>query len=288
MNPKPIDPSTMADSPLTGGGPPTSNAEGSSVRWCATCKQWLPHTKFKITKTKPRGGQCLNCVREARLAISIRSARKHAERKRAYEKKYRQRNKKKLQAANNKWRDKNRARINKLARERRQRDPKKYDARQKRWRERNRAKIKAYSAAYHKAHAEQKAKQTAKWVAANHKKVRLTSQKWRQAHSERVKYYRNKRRALKANAPCPAINCPQNIMARWVMWGNRCYICGSQATASDHVIALIRGGPHCLSNMRPICKSCNSAKKDKLLAQFILERLQKGKLIWKQPIPRLP
>lgn len=43
-------------------------------------------------------------------------------------------------------------------------------------------------------------------------------------------------------------------------WGNRCWMCGGPYEEADHVIPLALGGPHCLANLRPACKSCNSAK----------------------------
>lgn len=52
------------------------------------------------------------------------------------------------------------------------------------------------------------------------------------------------------------------ITARCALWGNRCYICGAQMQAIDHVKPLAKGGAHLPCNLRPICRSCNSRKKD--------------------------
>ena len=50
--------------------------------------------------------------------------------------------------------------------------------------------------------------------------------------------------------------------ARWAMWGGRCWVCGvAGATEEDHVKPLSAGGSHTLSNLRPICKSCNASKR---------------------------
>ena len=50
--------------------------------------------------------------------------------------------------------------------------------------------------------------------------------------------------------------------ARWSMWGGCCWMCGiAGATEEDHVKPLSAGGSHTLSNLRPICKSCNASKR---------------------------
>lgn len=52
----------------------------------------------------------------------------------------------------------------------------------------------------------------------------------------------------------------EQFAARMAFWGNRCWLCQGPFEAADHVIPLALGGPHCLSNLRPICTSCNSSK----------------------------
>jgi 5-methylcytosine-specific restriction endonuclease McrA len=43
-------------------------------------------------------------------------------------------------------------------------------------------------------------------------------------------------------------------------WGNCCWMCSGEYQEVDHVIPLARGGLHCLSNLRPACRSCNASK----------------------------
>jgi 5-methylcytosine-specific restriction endonuclease McrA len=45
-------------------------------------------------------------------------------------------------------------------------------------------------------------------------------------------------------------------------WGGLCWICGAPYEAIDHVKPLNKGGLHILSNLRPICRSCNTRKRD--------------------------
>jgi len=53
-------------------------------------------------------------------------------------------------------------------------------------------------------------------------------------------------------------------------FNNRCAYCGTdkEPLAQDHWIPLARGGPYTLGNIVPACKSCNSAKRDKLPQDF--------------------
>jgi 5-methylcytosine-specific restriction endonuclease McrA len=45
------------------------------------------------------------------------------------------------------------------------------------------------------------------------------------------------------------------------MYASRCYVCGGDDRVTvDHVKPVAHGGMHCLSNFRPMCKSCNSIK----------------------------
>ena len=53
---------------------------------------------------------------------------------------------------------------------------------------------------------------------------------------------------------------PDAVWARWEMWGNKCWVCGGVATATDHVKPIFASGLNVPANLRPICKLCNSRK----------------------------
>lgn len=81
--------------------------------------------------------------------------------------------------------------------------------------------------------------------------------------------------------------------ARFALWGGRCWMCGIVgATQEDHVKPISKGGSHCLSNLRPICQSCNASKGGRwplrgaeVAANFMHPSPQAGT---EQPSPRRP
>lgn len=52
----------------------------------------------------------------------------------------------------------------------------------------------------------------------------------------------------------------EQIRARFALFGDRCWMCGSEWEQIDHVIPLGLRGTNWPANLRPICKSCNLHK----------------------------
>jgi 5-methylcytosine-specific restriction endonuclease McrA len=50
-------------------------------------------------------------------------------------------------------------------------------------------------------------------------------------------------------------------------YGNRCLACGrvDLPLTIDHVIPLSKGGTNWITDVQPLCKSCNSAKGDRII-----------------------
>jgi len=110
----------------------------------------------------------------------------------------------------------------------------------------NREEKLAYCKEYRRTHHKEVLAMTAAWVRLNPK-------------LERARGQRRRARAFSAKG----IATVQQIAARWEMFGNRCYICGGVATATDHVKPLSKGGANWPCNLRPICTKCNSKKGNK-------------------------
>lgn len=71
--------------------------------------------------------------------------------------------------------------------------------------------------------------------------------------------YANKRRARKNNAQVYEYT-QAFVDARVAYFGKKCWMCGGEYSALDHVKPLSQGGKDCPANLRPACKSCNSRK----------------------------
>lgn len=59
----------------------------------------------------------------------------------------------------------------------------------------------------------------------------------------------------------------EGLRARFAYFGDRCWVCRvpltSENRTKDHVKPLAAGGLHVHANLRPACRSCNSAKGDR-------------------------
>lgn len=49
------------------------------------------------------------------------------------------------------------------------------------------------------------------------------------------------------------------------LYDNKCFYCGDQYAALDHVIPVSKGGGTFKENVVPCCKKCNSSKRDKII-----------------------
>jgi 5-methylcytosine-specific restriction endonuclease McrA len=113
----------------------------------------------------------------------------------------------------------------------------------RRWRERNAEHVLDYSRRYARANPGKR-------------------REWMDVNRAAVQMWTLNRRARIRAATSVRFTSDQ-LSARWAYYGDRCWLCGAVATATDHVKPLGKGGAHMLCNLRPICKPCNSAKRDR-------------------------
>jgi hypothetical protein len=117
----------------------------------------------------------------------------------------------------------------------------------KEWWAANPDKALAYGASYRAQHPD---------------KVRESVRKWSRANRDKCRQHENVRRARKAAVVTIPFTAEQ-LAQKWAYYGDRCYLCGEPADATDHVKPIAKGGPHMLANLKPICTPCNSRKRDR-------------------------
>lgn len=154
-------------------------------------------------------------------------------------------------------------------------------------------KVREWKRNYHKAHAEKICEAGRLWRKQNPEKIRahklanaekIREQRrshyakntewrraWLEANAHRTRVYANKRRALKASADCGCIT-PESESRVIAAYGNSCVYCGAPHEHLDHVVPLSKGGPHCVSNLRTSCASCNLSKGHSMLEVFLKRR----------------
>lgn len=164
------------------------------------------------------------------------------------------------------------------------------------WREENLERDRENARRYAAEHREEARERTAQWrrdnpereqankkayYRNNAEKVKEATAAYREEHEEELAEARRRRRvefpdlmkaidrenhakrkARKAGAATHPFTETQ-LAEKVAFWGNRCWVCGGEWNAMDHVKPLAKGGAHMLCNLRPICTSCNSAKCDK-------------------------
>lgn len=109
------------------------------------------------------------------------------------------------------------------------------------------------------------------WRKENPIKSRERTNKYRKLHPEITKatalHWAHKRRAWKLNVMATLTKKEwEEILAKY---GNKCIRCNTTENISmDHIVPLSRGGIHTKENVQPLCRSCNSKKKNRLESEL--------------------
>ena len=115
------------------------------------------------------------------------------------------------------------------------------------WNEKNKEKKKAYDIEWHKNHKRKPNKVSKKLYTSAYRKV-----------------YRATYRARRRNAVGVFTKTQWESLCRKHKW--RCLCCGKKKKlTADHIIPLSKGGSNYITNIQPLCHSCNSKKHDKTI-----------------------
>ena len=115
------------------------------------------------------------------------------------------------------------------------------------WNRSNKARKETVAKLWEKNNPEKRKAINAKWCKANPQKCVAMSAKYRT-------------RKTKAGGNFTA----GQFIDLCNKYGNKCLCCKRKTKlAADHVVPVCKGGSSCIGNIQPLCKSCNSKKKDK-------------------------
>ena len=112
--------------------------------------------------------------------------------------------------------------------------------------------------------AERHRQNDARWRRARPERHRAINARWRTKHPEKIRASSRTRRARERGAGGEGL--PHWVELPWlVAHGAACAYCDEPLTEStltvDHVLPLVLGGSHALSNLVPACHTCNSGKR---------------------------
>lgn len=139
--------------------------------------------------------------------------------------------------------------------------------------------MRQYHQAYYQKHKERYAKQHKRRYAvhrdqileghrsrykANRDRYLSISRAYRLANPHKTKVWSLRHWTRKKNAE--GSHTPEEWKALCEWFGNKCLACGSaERLTIDHVVPLARGGTDYISNIQPLCHSCNCSKQDKTI-----------------------
>ena len=131
----------------------------------------------------------------------------------------------------------------------------------------------AKSRAYHLMHREERKAYSRAYLTTHKEERKVYNYIWANTHREMRRLQEHRRRARKMSSPCTAT--AEHEQAIKAAYKYKCAYCGKRSTklTIDHVIPLAKNGGHTPENLVPACKSCNSAKKDRLVASVPPMRL---------------
>jgi 5-methylcytosine-specific restriction endonuclease McrA len=151
---------------------------------------------------------------------------------------------------------------------------------QRAWHKANPGKRRQYMRTFRKAHPERIRQETRRYREANREKVRRARRDWYEANRERAAEYTrrwcannldrrrqhyNRYRARKNGAA--GSYTAEEWKALLDHYEHRCLCCGRSDVPMtvDHIVPLCQGGSNEISNLQPLCLSCNTSKGTKYI-----------------------
>lgn len=133
------------------------------------------------------------------------------------------------------------------------------------WRQENPQKCHDIGQKWYRANLEKTRTRAKNWYRANPEKVRERVKNWQQTNPERVRESHQistaKNRAIRLQAE--GSYTTQEWITLRERYGNRCLCCGrhqselKRVLEQDHIVPVTKGGSNWISNIQPLCRTCN-------------------------------
>lgn len=136
------------------------------------------------------------------------------------------------------------------------------------------------SKAWALANPERSKEKQRKWIAANPERARASWRAYYQTPHGKARHrlQESKRRAMLHGVVCDLTN--EQVDRIFDVWDGECAYCADDADTIDHIVPIVHGGPHTMSNVVPACRSCNSKKNDAPLPEHVLARIRSMVLVY--------
>ena len=230
------------------------SADGVAGKVCRKCQQWKPVSKFNLyrKKSKPIGDGlqylCNDCKNADKRAKRAANSERYRQKSQAYLATRREQSNEYQRA----WRAANADKVKSSLQS---------------YREKNRTKISAAARARYAANLEHHRTIGRKAYAANREKRTAYSRAYSKAHRDKVAAALNRRRACKYQAE--GTHTEAEWKALKARYDYTCLCCGRRepdiTLTRDHIIPITQDGSDWITNIEPLCPSCNSSKGIKVI-----------------------
>lgn len=135
----------------------------------------------------------------------------------------------------------------------------KHRERCRRWRQENIDMEKERVLRWHRENRCHSRENSSRWRKENQDKFKTLISKWGQENPDKRKAYYHKRKTKKSKAGGSFTGQEWKQLCK--QYNDRCLKCGKEGELTvDHIIPVSMGGTSDISNIQPLCRSCNSSK----------------------------
>lgn len=236
------------------------------MKICTNCKQEKDESEFYKGKGYKDGlrSECKKCCNTR----SVKWSRKNKSRSKEFATRWRKNNPDKARLSAKKSYCKYREKYNLKAKEYKRQHKEYYIQKQKesykKWYKNNLEKVKERKRLYYQEHEEECKLSCKQYYNQNKEYLKYKRKEWRKNNQDKTREIGRRYRAKKKGTGGSVSNIEWKELCSH--YGNICLRCGSSdKLTQDHVVPLSKGGFHTIYNLQPLCRSCNSSKRDKTI-----------------------